>query len=251
MENSIIEVKNLTVRYGPYEVLEDIGFSVPAGDFLAIVGPNGSGKTTLIRTLVGLVGPAAGSIRINKPEKARNNPEGVFIGYLPQKSTHADPRFPATTLEVVASGLLVNRRVPKRFTPADRKKVMETLDLLQIEDLWDKRVGRLSGGQQQRVHLARAMVGDPSILMLDEPTGAMDPGSRECFYSTLSHLNKKHGVTVVLVTHDSHSLGDYAGTILFLDRRVIFYGPLKEFNEAPSSRHYFGKNHKHGEDACS
>ena len=146
--------------------------------------------------------------------------------------------------------LFRSRKFPKRLTRDDGEKVRDTLRLLQIEDLAGMRVGKLSGGQQQRVHLARAMVDAPSLLVLDEPTGALDPQSRECFYSTLAHLNQKHAVTIVIVTHDSHTIGDYARTILYLDRRLIYHGPMKEFEEAPSSRHYFGKDHQHGERGC-
>ena len=242
MADNLIEVENLFVRYGIFEILSDISFSVPAGDFLAVVGPNGSGKTTLIKALIGLVPIAGGSVRIRP---------GNSIGYLPQKSTYADPRFPATVREVVASGLLVHRPFPRRMTPPDEIKVRDVISLLQIGELTEKRVGRLSGGQQQRVHLARAMVDDPSLLILDEPTGALDPKSRECFYSTLAHLNLKHGVTVIIVTHDSHSIGEYAGSILYLDRSMIYHGPMKDFDATPSSEHYFGRNHQHGESGCS
>jgi len=241
MQDDLIQVEGLTVRYGAYEVLTDISFSVPSGDFLAVAGPNGSGKTTLIKALVGLTPPAGGRIRTGP---------GVSLGYLPQKSTYVDPRFPATVREVVESGVLVRRSFPKRITRRDEEKIQDTLRLLQIEDLADMRVGKLSGGQQQRVHLSRAMVDDPNLLVLDEPTGALDPRSRECFYSTLAHLNRKHQVTVIIVTHDSHSIGDYARTILYLDRRLIYHGPMKEFLEAPSSQHYFGRNHQHGEPGC-
>jgi zinc transport system ATP-binding protein len=200
------------------------------------VGPNGSGKTTLIKTLVGLVPAAAGKV-IFAP--------GVRLGYLPQKALYADPRFPATVREVVASGLIA-RPFPRRLTPHDREQVGDALSLLQIEDLADKRIGRLSGGQQQRVHLARAMVDNPSLLILDEPTGALDPHSRECFYSTLAHLHSHHGVTIIIVTHDSHSIGDYAASILFLDRKVLFYGPMKSFEADARQEHYFGMHQGHG-----
>lgn len=241
MSDTLIQVEGLHVRYGPYEVLTDISFSVPPGDFLAVAGPNGSGKTTLIKTLVGLVSPAAGRIELH-PQ--------VSLGYLPQKSTYVDPRFPATVREVVESGLLVHRKFPKRLSLQDEEKIQDTLQLLQIKELEHKRVGKLSGGQQQRVHLSRAMVDEPNLLVLDEPTGALDPRSRECFYSTLAHLNQTHGVTVVIVTHDSHSIGDYARNILYLDRRLIYHGSMQDFEETPSSQHYFGKNHQHGEPGC-
>jgi zinc transport system ATP-binding protein len=232
----IVTVRSLHVRYGQYEILTGINFAVPAGDFLAVVGPNGSGKTTLIKTLVGLVPAASGQV-ILAP--------GVKLGYLPQKAAYADPRFPAAVREVVASGLIARRPFPRRLTAHDQTQITDTLALLQIEDLADKRIGRLSGGQQQRVHLARAMVDNPSLLILDEPTGALDPHSRECFYSTLVHLRSHHGVTIIIVTHDSHSIGDYAASILFLDRKVLFHGPMAAFEADARQEHYFGMHQAH------
>ena len=245
----LIETEHLQVRYGNLEVLRDITISINPGVFLAVVGPNGSGKTTLIKTLLGLIKPSSGTLRLARNQEDREGP--LTIGYLPQKSTYTDPRFPATVQEVVASGLVFKKKAPKRLSAEDETSILDILRLLDIEDLRDKRVGKLSGGQQQRVHLARALIGNPSLLILDEPTGALDPDSRNCFYATLQHLNKKHRVTVVIVTHDSHSIADYADSILFLDRQVLYFGSMKAFHETPSSHHYFGNNHVHGEAACS
>jgi zinc transport system ATP-binding protein len=232
----VITVRDLHVRYGQYEILTGINFTVPAGDFLAVVGPNGSGKTTLIKALVGLVPAAAGKIVFVS---------GLRLGYLPQKAAYADPRFPAVVREIVASGLLTRRPFPRRLGAHDRQQIDDTLSLLQIEDIADKRIGRLSGGQQQRVHLARAMVDNPSLLILDEPTGALDPRSRECFYATLAHLNSHHNVTIIIVTHDSHSIGQYAASILFLDRKVLFHGPMAGFEAEARQDHYFGMHGEH------
>ncbi|MDR1625101.1 MAG: metal ABC transporter ATP-binding protein [Spirochaetia bacterium] len=236
-QETAIAVRDLCVRYGQYEVLSGIDFTVPAGDFLAIAGPNGSGKTTLVKTLAGLLPAAKGEI-VFAP--------GIKLGYLPQKTAYADPRFPATVREVVASGIAARKTFPRRLIPHDKERIEDALGLLQIEDLADKRIGRLSGGQQQRVHLARALVDNPSLLILDEPTGALDPRSRECFYSTLLHLNRQHGVSIVIVTHDVHAIGEYAASVLYLDRKVLFHGPLAEFEMDATPQHYFGMHRRHG-----
>jgi len=173
------------------------------------------------------------------------------VGYLPQKSTYTDPKFPATVREVVASGLRVKSKGKVRTTLNKSKDTVgPILRMLQIEHLSDKRVGKLSGGQQQRVHLARALVGSPSILILDEPTGALDPSSRECFYTTLKKFNTENRVTILIVTHDSHSIGQYAESILYLDRKVLFFGSMEAFHAAPSSEHYFNHSHKENSHPC-
>jgi zinc transport system ATP-binding protein len=232
----VITVRGLHVRYGQYEILSGINFTVPAGDFLAIAGPNGSGKTTLVKALAGILPAAKGEI-IFTP--------GLKLGYLPQKTAYADPRFPATVREVVASGLAARKIFPRGLNARDKERIEDALGLLQIEDLANKRIGKLSGGQQQRVHLARALVDNPSLLILDEPTGALDPRSRECFYSTLVHLNRQHGVSIIIVTHDVSAIGEYAASILYLDRKVLFHGPLADFEAAAAPEHYFGMHRRH------
>lgn len=231
-----ISINNLFVRYGSEMVLSDINCVIERGDFLAVAGPNGSGKTTLIKTIVGLLTPVEGSIIFNDGEQ--NGVCGDCIGYLPQKSTSVDPLFPTSVREVVASGL-EKRRV---YDASDKEQVEEILHILEIHDLANKRVGLLSGGQQQRVHLARALVSNPSLLVLDEPTAALDPHTRECFYKTIAALNAEHHITVIMVTHDVSAIRDYARSVLYLDRKLQYYGSMKEYF-SQDHEHYF--NHTH------
>lgn len=233
---SIAKIEGMSVRYGSYEALDNVEFSIEKGDFIAVVGPNGSGKSTLVKAMLGLERPSAGKIELFGLPPAEALAKHS-VGYLPQKSTYADPRFPATVREVVASGL--SRRDPVATADA--------MDLLRVAALADLRIGTLSGGQQQRVHLARALVRRPEFLILDEPTGALDPESRDCFYSTLKELNDE-GVAILIVSHDLDAVSRSAGKVLFLDRRMLYWGDIAGFR-ARTPDHYFGGEgaHRHAQ----
>lgn len=241
---SILSVEKLNVHYDNCQVLSDIDFEVNKGDFLVIAGPNGSGKTTLIKTILGLHRRTAGKICIHGKELDSGGKK--IIGYLPQKFHYSDHRFPATVEEIVATGILSKKGFFKYLTREDKSVIKKTLKLLEIESLKKRRIGKLSGGQQQRVFLARALVSKPKLLILDEPTGALDPATRECFYSTLTGMNKNEKITILMVSHDTHSVGSYANKILFLDRRLIYFGSYADFLKEETSRnHYFGNGHTH------
>lgn len=233
--NNILSVQNLTMKYGRNEVLSSISFEVGAGDYVGIVGPNGSGKTTLMKGLLGLLPPSEGKIQFGDKPKGTS-----FIGYLPQKAVMNDRLFPAKVKEIVSIGLLGNKRLPKIITKTDFDKIDSILEKLKISDLKDRKIGDLSGGQQQRVLLARAMVSSPQMLILDEPTSALDPKIREEFYELISGLNREDGVTVLLVSHDVGSIGKYTKKMLYLDRRLVFYGSYEEFCKSKEMTEYFG-----------
>jgi zinc transport system ATP-binding protein len=237
--NSVIQVKDIVLKYGKQEVLCCTSFSIEEGDYVGIVGPNGSGKTTLMRTILGLHPLTSGSISFSDAIK-----ESKYIGYLPQKAITNDPLFPAKVKEVVAMGLLAKKKEPRFITKRDYITIEETLKRLKIEELRDKKIGNLSGGQQQRVFLARAMVSNPKMLILDEPTSALDPSIREEFYAILSDLNQQ-GVTILLVSHDMGSIGKYTKKLMYLDRKLIFFGSYEEFCESPDMTHYFGHLSQH------
>lgn len=235
MVDSILTVQNLTVRYGKHEVLSKISFTVEAGDYIGVVGPNGSGKTTLMKAVLGLLPLYEGKITFH-PQLA----EGHFIGYLPQKAVSSDRLFPAKVKEIVSIGLLANKKEPKFFSARDYERIDAILERLKIADLKDKKIGNLSGGQQQRVLLARAMVNSPQMLILDEPTSALDPQIREEFYELIEGLNRDDGVVVMVVSHDVGSIGKYTKKMLYLDRRLVFYGGYDEFCHSQEMTEYFG-----------
>ncbi|WP_291403735.1 metal ABC transporter ATP-binding protein [Acidaminobacter sp.] len=240
LKSIILKADNITLKYGRHEVLTDASFTVEAGDYIGIVGPNGSGKTSLMKAMLGLITPTGG--RFSYAGEVRDN---RFIGYLPQKVISGDPLFPAKVREVVAMGLLSSKRFPKHLSQEDYKKVDGILSRLKIGNLAEKKIGNLSGGQQQRVLLARALVSSPRLLILDEPTSALDPKVRENFYGILKELNEQDGVTILLVSHDIGSIGQYTKKMLYLDRTVVFFGTYGDFCHSQDMTHYFGPLSQH------
>jgi zinc transport system ATP-binding protein len=234
----VIEAKDVSVQYQGVEALSRISFDIQSGDYIGIVGPNGSGKTTLVKALLGLVS-FEGTIRF-LGESLSDFTTTKHIGYLPQKMSFLDQRFPATAEEIVVSGVYCCKKFPKRLSKSDHKAAAEAMGILGVTDLKDRPIGRLSGGQQQRILLARALVHRPQLLILDEPTVALDPRSRGSFYETVKKLNKESGVTVLLVSHDVGSVGLYASKLLYLDREIIFYGTFEDFCRSPKMSDYFG-----------
>ena len=244
MPNPVVTTERLCCSYRAGRVLEDISITVEAGDYVGIVGPNGSGKSTLVRALIGLLAISEGTASIFGVPSGRFNEWGR-IGYLPQSLHLLNPVFPATVAEVTGLGLLSRKRFPRKLTRTDRAKVDETLETLGVYDIRDKLIGELSGGQQQRVLLARALVNDPDLLILDEPTAALDPETRERFYALIAGINRSRGVTVLLVTHDSGAIGQHATKMLYLDKRALFYGSFEEFCRSKEMSELFGPHSQH------
>ena len=237
--NSLLNIVNLTVQYGKQDVLNNIDICIEEGDYIGVVGPNGSGKTTLMKAILGLLPLFQGKIEFHKGFSKKN------IGYLPQKSMMSDPLFPAKVKEIVSLGLLGQKKFFPFFSQKDHERIEEILARLEISDLKDKKIGNLSGGQQQRVLLARAIVSNPRLLVLDEPTSAMDPKIREEFYQILKELNTRDKVTILLVSHDMGSIGKYTKKMLYLDHKVVFYGSYDEFCKSSEMTRYFGKFTQH------
>lgn len=244
MSVNVIEVADLCVRYRQHPVLENISFSVCTGDYVAIAGTNGSGKTTLIKTILGLSEDYSGTVKVFGQEITRFS-EHRRIGYLPQISYMSRQGFPAAVREIIASGLLSLKRFPKRTEKKDAAAVDRVLSLLRIAPLKNKLIGRLSGGEKQRVFLARALASEPELLILDEPTASLDPSARNDFYETVSELNRKMKVTVLMVSHDSATVGKYASKLLYLNRSLVFYGSFQEFCMSDDMSRYFGKFEQH------
>lgn len=236
--------ENLTVRHGGVAVLDRVSFCVQPGDYIGIVGPNGSGKTTLIRALLGLSPTPEGRLELfGEPAAAFR--QWRRIGYLPQTSTPAMPRFPATVEEIVSCGRLAHAGRIALPTATDREAIERALAAAGIADLRHAPIGSLSGGQRQRVLVARALAVEPDLLLLDEPTVALDPVYREDFYRTLGTWNRERGTTILLVTHDSATIGHHASKLLYLDRSMIFFGSFADFCSSPAMTQRFGEFQQH------
>ncbi len=244
MSVSVVSVRNLSFRYNSEEVLANISFEVGQGDYVGLVGPNGSGKTTLIRNLLGLLKPSAGAVSLFG-KSLLDFHEWHKVGYLPQKFITSYHHFPATVREVVSMGLLSTKRFPKRMGPPDDRAVEKALACMGILDLKNRLIHELSEGQQQRVFIARTIVNEPELLILDEPTAAVDPETRERFFSLLRDLNHQKQTTIILVTHDIGSIGKYASKIMFLDKRAIFYGSFEAFCQSLEMTNLFGSLSQH------
>jgi zinc transport system ATP-binding protein len=244
MPIEIVSSEGLGCCYREGSVLENITFSVQAGEYVGIVGPNGSGKSTLVQALLGLVPISSGSARLFGSDCSAFSQWGR-VGYLPQSLHLLNPVFPATVAETVSLGLLSLKKFPRRLTRTDRETVDTLLENLSIYDIRLKLIGELSGGQQQRVLLARALVNNPDLLILDEPTAALDPETRERFYHMIADINRSRGVTVMLVTHDTGVIGQHASKMLYLDKRMLFYGSFDDFCHSPEMSSLFGEHSQH------
>jgi zinc transport system ATP-binding protein len=227
-----VEVEDVSFAYGEVRVLDHVTLTVRAGDFLGIIGPNGSGKTTLLRLVLGLAAPHGGSVRLFGTPSAGFR-DWRRVGYVPQRLA-VDAAVPATVEEVVVTGLLPARGALRRGGAAARR-VAEVLHRVGMERHRADRVGALSVGQQQRVLLGRALVVEPELLVLDEPTSGVDPEGQASFYDLLHHLNRERGVTLLLVSHDIGVVAREVSQLACLNRRLVFHGAPAGFLGDPQA----------------
>lgn len=244
MSLDVLNIAGLTCSYNGMEVLSSVSFRVAAGDYLGIVGPNGSGKSTLVRALLGLLEPDAGTLELFGTP-AEKFAAWSRIGYLPQRIRFFNPNFPGTVEEIVRLGLIAGAGRLSGRSVGQNRAIEESLELLGITHLKKRLIGGLSGGQQQRVLLARAMVNRPELLILDEPTTALDPETREQFYALLERVNRSEGTTVLLITHDTWSIGKYASRFLYVDKKIIFDGSFDDFCRSGEMTAFFGEHAQH------
>lgn len=246
-----VEAKNVCFKYTRTLVLEGITFCVQEGDYVAVIGPNGGGKTTLLKLILGLE-KGAGEIKLFGASVSKFK-DWRKIGYLAQKSPVSQSRFPISVEEVVLMGLCYDAK-HKEATPENLKEVRRALAQTHALDLAKRIFTNLSVGQQQRVLLARALVSRPRLLILDEPSAALDAGSREMFFSLLGELNKDQGVTILLITHDTGEVGKYISKFMYIDKELVFFGDKEEFCRSskvaeklgPFAQHTIDHLHNHG-----
>ncbi len=223
---SIIEVTDLSVSYGGNNVLSGVSFEIEKGEFVGIIGPNGSGKTTLLKSLIGLVPIDSGEIRIFGHDARKEMPRiHREIGYLPQKQT-INPMVPVLVRDAVLMGRYGTLGLFRRPKKEDYDAVEAALKKVGMLDKIDEPIGHLSGGQQQRVFIARALVHNPKIIFLDEPTTGLDVPSQSSIIGLIQHLHENYGLTVMMVTHDINQISAYATRILYINRKIVAQGDV-------------------------
>ena len=216
---ALVSVRSVSYKYNSESVLENVSFNVEEGDFLGIIGPNGAGKTTLFHCMLGLLNSYSGRITILNQDIKKNKKIFTKIGYIPQKKS-IDQKFPLTVQELVS--LSLTRETPKNV-------VFEILKQVGLYNMKNKTIGQLSGGQQQRVLIAKALVNNPTILMLDEPTNELDQKSQHDFYFLLKELNEKNKITIIWTSHDMDAVNKYANKVSCINKRMFFHGDKSEF----------------------
>lgn len=241
----ILSVSNLNFAYSSsVYALKNVSFEIEKGDFVGLVGHNGSGKTTLIKSILGLLKPTSGEISLFG-ESIKHFHSWQKIGYMPQNLSIFNPIFPATVEEIVLHGLLSTKHFPKRIDHQDKMLVKEALEYLKIYHLKNSLIGDLSGGQQQRVFLARAIITKPELLILDEPSNALDASTRKHFFDVLEEFNHDQKTTIILITHDIGQVGNFANKLLYINQKVIFYGSFSNFCHSTDMSKQFGFDSQH------
>ena len=226
--NSVVEIRDLSVKYpNGVMALEGINLDVNPKDLIALIGPNGAGKSTLLKVILGLTKATSGTIKLFGSLDLSKNLK--YVGYVPQSALARDPNLPFSVYETVMLGRTPVAGLFHGMKEEDRQKVEETLKLFGIYELKDRKIGQLSGGQSQRVFLAKAMVAEPKLLLLDEPTSGVDTTSKKEFYNILDRLNKERGITVILSSHDIGVITKIANRVLCVNRSQFFCGENEDF----------------------
>lgn len=215
MSQEQICIENLTFGYDSEPILKDFSLKVYKGDFVGIIGANGAGKSTMIKLILGQLSAWQGTLKINRMSPLQNIKQGG-IGYVPQIASSQGQNFPATVMEVVLMGLYKEIGFMRFVKKEHRQKALDALTVVNMQDYKDRLIYKLSGGQKQRVMIAKALVSNPEMLLLDEPTTGVDSKSTEQLMRLLEHLNKVHGITIVLISHDVAALKEKVKTLFEL-----------------------------------
>ncbi len=235
----VLDARGVTVDLGGKRILEDISFWIPKGEFVCLCGPNGAGKSTFLKAVLGLVPLAAGTIEIvgRTPEKGTRQ-----VGYVPQRKTF-DRDFPATAIELVVAN--IRGSWPLRITEAEREKARSVLRRVGGEKLLEKSLAGLSGGETQRVFLARALVNDPPLIILDEPTAGVDVRGRAEFLDLLAEISASDELAAILVTHNLAAVARCAERVVYIDGRLVAWGLPNELlgRESLTALAFAAKDH--------
>ncbi len=214
---TILEVENIKVSYSNHIALENINFKIEEGEYVCLVGENGSGKSTLIKTIVGLLKQEEGKVGLNISLDE--------VSYLSQTNLK-DLNFPATSKEIIMSGLQKHGKIPF-YTKKDKDTYAKVIKQLKIEDIQYKRIGDLSGGQKQRVLIARALIREPKLLILDEPATGLDYNITKELYKILEKQNKENKMTIIMATHDLDEIQEIKPRIIYLAKTIKYDGTFE------------------------
>ena len=232
---TLLRCENLSFAYDGVTVVNGLNFTVEEGDYLCIVGENGAGKSTLVKGLLRLKKPSAGKVEMGAGLKAAE------IGYLPQQ-TQIQKDFPASVREVVLSGCLNRMGLRPFYSRAEKERARENMEALEVLELQDQCYRDLSGGQQQRVLLARALCAAQKLILLDEPVSGLDPVATRSLYTQIALINKKRGITVVMVSHDIDASLRDASHILHLGQEgQLFFGTVEEYRRSAVYHAFLGE----------
>jgi zinc transport system ATP-binding protein len=237
---NIIELSNVSFSYQDEEVIKDISVVVHKGDYLGIVGPNGGGKSTILKLILGLLTPTSGKILLFGQDVSIFKDWSRF-GYVSQQVAHIDPSFPMTVEEIVMMGRFSKLGLFKFPGKNDKEEVKKALENVDMWDFRKRLIGDLSGGQQQRVFIARALAGEPEVIILDEPTVGVDEKTQKQFYTLLQKLNNDFNLTLLLVSHELDMVAHEATEIIYINRNLVYYGIPKVFLESEYFEKLTGK----------
>jgi len=228
MNEPIISLKNISFAYENKPILENVNLEINHGAFMGMVGPNGGGKTTLIKIILGQLKADQGTVELFQQPLSDFN-EWTRIGFVSQKANSFNRGFPATVFEVVSMGLTAKIGYFKFFKRQHKQKVLQAIEHVGMSEYAYQNIGHLSGGQQQRIFIARALVNNPDLLILDEPTVGIDYKNVERFYELLHQLNDEKKITLLLVTHDTGAMTEHATDIVCLNKKLHFHGDSEKY----------------------
>ncbi|MDW7671477.1 MAG: metal ABC transporter ATP-binding protein [Bacillota bacterium] len=225
----MVRLENVSFQYDNIPLLRGVNLTIEEGDFWGIVGPNGSAKSTLLKLMLGLLKPGRGKVFLLEKPIAQFH-DWSQIGYIPQNVREFNMGFPATVHEMISANLISQMGFLKRMTPQLNQKVEETLEIVGLSGLADKRIGHLSGGQQQRVFIARTLVSSPRVIFMDEPLVGVDVDSQSAFYELMEKLNRDMGITLIMVSHDIGVVSERTSRIACLGKYQVHVHDAASFN---------------------
>ncbi|MEI7604437.1 MAG: metal ABC transporter ATP-binding protein [bacterium] len=231
---TIITAKDVSYSINSNLILENISFNIKEGDYIGLIGPNGAGKTTLIKIILDITKPSHGSIEYDCMK--------CEIGYVPQKASQQDQSFPATVEEIIETGFGKKKLFFSKKTRIEKEMFNSAIKQCGLEGVRKRLINELSGGERQRVMIARALVQNPALLILDEPATGIDIHQQENFYNLLNKLNSQ-GIAIILVSHDVDAVVEEVKTIMCLKQKIIHQGPAAEF-KLDDLQHLYGENFK-------